>query len=403
MLDFFRRLLEDDSLSPHGICLLWRPELIWAHALSDLIIGLSYFSIPLVLASFVMRRPDVRFNWVLWAFAAFILACGTTHFLSIWTIWHPDYAIEAGVKMLTAVISLATACVLWPLLPKAVAVPSQEQLQQVNRMLMARVAERDEALDALRRADTERDKAEAMLRQSQRMEAIGKLSGGVAHDVNNMLNIVVANLERVERQLPKGSMLLDPVNDAMTGAERAAAITHKLLAFARQQPLVAKRTSVNDLVQETLTISRPTIQGGITLETHLDDAIWPVHVDPSQLQNAILNLLFNARDAIPDSGTIAIRTSNVAAGTVEPSEHLDDQGEFIVIEIADTGIGMTPDVMQHVFEPFFTTKPFGLGTGLGLSQVVGFVRQSGGDAILSSIFGDGTRVRIYLPRSVAPL
>src|SRR3954454_12439725 len=149
MFDAIRRFLEADSLSPHGICLLWRPELIWTHAISDAVIGLAYFSIPIALASLVSRRRDVAFTWVFWAFAFFILACGTTHFFSIWTLWFPDYGAEALIKAVTAA-SIATAIALWPLLPKALALPSPAQLRLANEGLEQRIRERDEALEALR-------------------------------------------------------------------------------------------------------------------------------------------------------------------------------------------------------------------------------------------------------------
>jgi hypothetical protein len=163
MLDFIRAFLDGDSLSPHGICLLWRPELIWTHVVADTLIGLAYFSIPIVLAVFVSKRRDVAFGWVFWCFAAFILACGTTHFFSIWTLWNPDYALEAVIKAATAGISVVTAAALWPLLPRALALPSPAQLKAANDALVLTLAERDAALEALHRETAERLRAEDML------------------------------------------------------------------------------------------------------------------------------------------------------------------------------------------------------------------------------------------------
>ena len=395
MLAFLKELLGTDHLSPHGICLTWRPELIWTNAVSDAVIGLAYFSIPAVLAVFVSKRRDVAFGWVFWFFAAFILACGTTHFMSIWTLWVPDYGLEGLIKAFTAVVSLGTAVALWPLLPKALALPSPEQLRRANEALEARVAERDRAMAALAEAHIEREKVEDMLRQSQKMEAIGQFSGGMAHDFNNLLGIIIANLDRLDRRLPAEDPNHRSVLDALDASGRAATLVQKLLAFSRKQPLLPTRVDLNVLVEDMMPLLGGVLQ---TCQIVLDlRASGAVHVDANQLENGLLNLAVNARDAMPEGGVVTLRTRHqiVESGSLDALP----AGAYVVLEVEDNGRGMPPSVTEHAFEPFFTTKPVGLGTGLGLSQVFGFVTQSGGTVRLWSREGLGTRVTLYLPRA----
>jgi len=397
MLDFVARLFDDaGALSPHGICLLWRPELIWTHVTSDAVIGVAYLSIPLAIAWFVSKRPDVAFGWVFWCFVTFILACGTTHFLSIVTLWFPIYGIEAVVKVITALASIATALALWPLLPRALAFPSHSELRAANAALAKRVNERDRALEALERATAERQYAEEMLRQSQKMEALGQLTGGVAHDFNNMLCVVLANLERVERKLPADSELLQPLRNALAGAERAGGVTRQLLAFARKQPLEPRKVEVAALIDGVSGLLEGALGSRIELRTRVESSLWPVMVDPNQLENAILNLAVNARDALSGGeGSVTISARNLPACEMHG---MRNESDGVLIEVEDDGAGMTTDVLERAFDPFFTTKPEGHGTGLGLSQVFGFVRQSGGDVTIESARGTGTRVMLFLPR-----
>lgn len=392
MLDYIRGLLNSERLAPHGYCLLWEPGLIWTHVASDALIGTAYFSIPVALAYFLTKRRDVHFSWVVWMFATFIMACGVTHFFAIWTLWNPDYGPEALVKAGTAAVSVFTAIALWPLLPKAIALPSPAQLQRANEDLILRIAERDAALDALRLETQERLRAEDMLRQAQKMEAVGQLSGGIAHDFNNMLTIVLANLEKAKRLTTENDQLQRSLAHAITGAERCAELTDRLLSFARKQPLQAGQHDPNDIIGGMKMLLERTLGGNIQLETSLGQSVWPVVVDRNQMENAVLNLVVNARQAMPDGGTLRIVTRNVV-----DEGPLDGAG--VCIEVEDTGVGMSEDVKARAFEPFFTTKAVGEGTGLGLSQVYGFITQSKGHVDIESRVGQGTQVRIYLPRA----
>jgi signal transduction histidine kinase len=397
MFETLTGLLDRNGLSPHGICLLWRPELIWTHVASDAIIALAYFTIPVALGVFVTRRRDIVFGWMFWAFAVFILACGTTHLLEIWTLWVPDYALEGAVKVITAAASIVTAILLWVLLPRALALPSPAQLRSANAALEARIRERDAALDALREAYAERDRAEEMLRQTQKMEAIGSLTGGVAHDFNNLLGVVISNLDRIERFLPAESGAQRSLRGAMDGAERAAVLVQKMLAFARRQPLQAAPVEPNRLIHDLGELLRGALDTVEPPVLDLAPDLWSIRVDANQLENALLNLSVNARDAMAGSGRAVIRSRNVPAAEAARIPGLEAV-DYVAIGVEDSGTGMSAEVMARAFEPFFTTKAVGQGTGLGLSQVFGFTKQSGGHAEIVSRPGLGTTVWLYLPR-----
>ena len=280
----------------------------------------------------------------------------------------------------------------------AILVWRQRRFEEVrNADLELAVTERTAEL----RAEMEqREETEAKLRQAQKMEAIGQLTGGIAHDFNNMLSVVIGGIELAQRRLASGGAKAGKhLEQAMEGANRAAALTKRLLAFARSEPLLPSATDPNELLGGMSDLIERTIGDTITVEFDVNDAVWPIFVDPYQLENAILNLAVNARDAMPDGGTLRIKTGNVMLddGEIEGVSG----GEHIRISVSDTGVGMTRDVIDRAFEPFFTTKPTGKGTGLGLSQIFGFVRQSRGAVTVESDVGSGTTVSIFLPRSAS--
>ncbi|MCQ8241861.1 PAS domain-containing protein [Rhizosaccharibacter radicis] len=241
---------------------------------------------------------------------------------------------------------------------------------------------------------------EEQLRQSQKMEAVGQLTGGIAHDFNNLLTGVIGALELLERNIERGRLSEAPrfIAAAQGGAQRAAALTHRLLAFSRRQTLDPRPTDVNRLVEGMEELIRRTTGPGVDLVVRPAPALWPALVDPNQLENALLNLCINARDAMPDGGRIAVETAPEAVGESDAAARGVRPGEYVRLRVSDTGTGMTPEVMANAFDPFFTTKPLGQGTGLGLSMIYGFARQSGGHVRILSEVGQGTTMEILLPR-----
>jgi PAS domain S-box-containing protein len=272
-------------------------------------------------------------------------------------------------------------------------------------------AERDRAIAMLRTLNDELEqrvtdrtsellRAEEALRQSQKMEAVGQLTGGLAHDFNNLLAGISGSLELIGMRLAQGRH--NDVERYMAAAQgatrRAAALTHRLLAFSRRQTLDPKPINVNRLVAGMEELVRRTVGPSVELEVVGAAGLWPALVDPSQLENALLNLCINARDAMPDGGRITIETANKWIDRHGAQTHDLPEGQYLSLCVTDTGTGMSPEIIERVFEPFFTTKPLGEGTGLGLSMIYGFAQQSGGQVRIYSEVGEGTTVCIYLPR-----
>ncbi len=528
---FFEWLFNPAGLTPHGFCLLWQPELIVLHAGADIATGLAYFSIPLALAVFAGRRPDLVYRPVAWLFIAFILLCGTTHFVEVATLWIPAYAFHGVVKAATAMVSVGTAVALWLLMPRLLALPSRAQLGEANAALQAANAalvesqahyrasfaqspvpmhildsdgnitdvseswielfgysradvigrhvrdfaapgarhwvDEDRAvlmrkgeirdverrfrradgsvvealvscrverrgaemglicvvqdITARRRTEAALHAAEERLRHSNKMEAIGQLTGGMAHDFNNMLQGVGGCLDMMERRIAQGraqevSRYLPPARQAI---DRAANLTSRMLAFARRQALQPQLVDPDELVRGMEELIRRTIGPGIELTLELHDGAWLIMCDPNQLESAVLNVSINARDAMPAGGHLRIATADHIVGAAEVSAlgavgtagtaprggggaemATDDAapGRYVAISVSDTGSGMSVATMERMFDPFFTTKPIGQGSGLGLSQLYGFVRQSGGFVRVSSTLGQGTTITLYMPR-----
>ena len=280
-----------------------------------------------------------------------------------------------------------------------------QALRELNDTLEERVTERTQALaeanDQLQREMIERERIEDTLRHAQKMEAVGQLTGGIAHDFNNMLTGIIASLDLAKRYIAAGrSDEIGRFTDAaVASAQRAAALTHRLLAFSRRQALDRKPLDPNALVISLQELFSRTKGSHIDLKVELGKDIWAVNTDTGQLESALLNLIINACDAMPEGGTLVVKTANsyLDASHLSTLEAVKS-GEYVLLEVCDNGSGMSPDILAKAFDPFFTTKPVGQGTGLGLSMIYGFARQSGGHVTISSEIDNGTCVRLYLPR-----
>jgi signal transduction histidine kinase len=281
---------------------------------------------------------------------------------------------------------------------------AEARLRSLNETLEARVQERTAELAAANRQllsqIEEKEKVESTLRQMQRLEAIGQLTSGVAHDFNNLLTVVLGNIGFLERN---NSIVGDPklqqrLSHMRLAAERGAQLTSQLLAFSRRQRLEPKPFGVNEALENMHNLLQSTLGGGVGINTVLRPGTWHALADPAQIELVVLNLVINARDAMEDRGNVTIETANAKVGPPERPEE-PPAGDYVMIAVTDTGSGMTKEVLAKAFEPFFTTKEIGKGSGLGLSQVLGFAKQSGGGIRIETRVGEGTSVKVYLPRA----
>lgn len=279
---------------------------------------------------------------------------------------------------------------------------AEADLRRLNETLEARVHERTAELAATNRQliaqIEEREKVESTLRQMQRLEAIGQLTSGVAHDFNNLLTVVLGNIGFIERSVAHDPKLKQRLSHMRLAAERGATLTSQLLAFSRRQRLEPEPFDLNKAVGNMNDLLQSTLGGGIAINTVFGSGLWPALADPHQIELVVLNLVINARDAMQDRGTVTIETANAKIGPPEKPEE-PPAGDYVMIAVTDTGSGMTKEVLAKAFEPFFTTKEIGKGSGLGLSQVLGFAKQSGGGMRIETRVGEGTSVKIYLPRA----
>jgi signal transduction histidine kinase len=271
---------------------------------------------------------------------------------------------------------------------------------QLGAEIYRRAQQLQEANDRLRLANEKLASSQAALHQAQKMEAVGQLTGGVAHDFNNLLTVIIGNLDFLDSEAASNPRLRKLTATIRRSAERGARLTTQLLAFSRRQPLRPETCNLNALIIDFDILIKRAVGETVAVRSDLHPGLWPCNIDPAQFEAGMLNLIVNARDAMPTGGTLSITTRNIAIAADDPA-FADDiaPGQYVVVAIADTGIGMKPETLERAFEPFYTTKEVGKGSGLGLSQLYGFVRQSGGTARIASKIGGGTTVTIYLPKT----
>jgi C4-dicarboxylate-specific signal transduction histidine kinase len=415
MSDFVSRLFASDFM-PHGVCFLWNPEILWLHAISDVIITASYYLIPIALVYFVRKRADLPFHWMFLMFGLFIFGCGTTHLMEVWTLWHGTYRLAGVIKAITAAASVVTAVLLVRLLPDALALPSPAQLRDANDALRhahdeleRRVQERTAELAASnaelraemerrQRADEERRQAQGALSKAQRelahmarVTTMGELAASIAHEVNQPLSAVVTNanacLRWMAAQPPKLEEARDSVSRILRDGHRAADVITRIRSLLKKSEPEVTPQNVNDLLREVIVLLQDALTRhhvGATLDLAPD--LKAVMGDRVQLQQVILNLVMNGVEAM---GDVADRPRNLLIAT-RPADH-----GGVAVTVRDSGVGIDPAVFEKLFDPFFTTKPEGMGMGLSVSRAI--VQRHGGRLWASMNDGPGTTFHVALP------
>jgi signal transduction histidine kinase/CheY-like chemotaxis protein len=397
---------EMSTLSSQGTCLQWQPGSIWFDVTSEAVLGCAFAAMAFVIAIFVWRRHGDMlrvFVALLAGLSVFALLGAVNCGLSIVTLWTPVAGAAAVVKGLLALMSVMISVPLLIGLPRLLTISTRVQLQQAYAALEEETKQRRKA-EAMVRRFQEMEATEAQVRQAQKMEAVGQLTGGVAHDFNNILTVITGSIEMLSDGVKDRPLLAQITAMIGAAATRGADLTRHLLAFARQQPLQPRSTDINALLVDVAGLLRPTLGAQIEIEAMLANDAAPVLIDASQLSTAILNLALNARDAMPEGGKLTLETKNVVLDADYAALNNEVQpGNYVMIAVSDTGEGIPGPLLDKVFEPFFTTKGIGKGSGLGLSMVYGFVKQSNGHIKIYSEEGHGTTVKLYLPQaSCAP-
>jgi signal transduction histidine kinase/CheY-like chemotaxis protein len=410
MPSYLERLFSSNGFMPHGMCYLWQPDILALQVIADSAIALAYLSIPFTLVYFVRRRKDLQFNGIFMCFAVFIIACGTTHLMEIWTIWEPVYWLSGAVKALTALASVPTAILLVRLVPQALRIPSPAALQRANSSLALEINERKRAEAEIRRINDvlearvvertrEIEAAYQSLRQTQeasiqheRLRALGRMASGIAHDINNALTPATlytqSLLDHDTGLTPKARGDLAVIQQAIDDVTQTVT---RIKEFYRGRDANAVRApiDVKVLLEQVVELSRarwadmPQKRGiVIDVATEHGARVLPILGVQGEIRDALMNLVFNAVDAMPEGGTLTLRSHG--------AHH------HVTVEVCDTGIGMSDEVRARCLDPFFTTKGE-RGTGLGLAMVYGMAERHGAVLEIDSEPGAGTVVRLVFP------
>ncbi|MEH2115757.1 sensor histidine kinase [Nostoc sp.] len=428
MLELLQNFLTESSFIPHGHCYLWKPNLVWLNIISDSLIALVYYSIPIILIYFVHKRKDFPFKWILLLFGAFIVSCGTTHVMDVWTLWHPTYWLSSFIKFITAIISLYTAIALLPIIPQAIALPSPAQLETANCQLKLTLKELENT--------------QSQLIQTEKMSSLGQLVAGIAHEINNPVNFIDGNIVIINEYIinllnlitlsqechsPLGAEIQTYIEEIdlgfikedlpkilfsmKMGTQRISNLVLSLRNFSRLDEAEKKAVDIHEGLDSTLLILQNRLEGE---GNHPDIQVIKkygnlpqVECYAGQLNQAFMNILNNSIDTLIESivgcNLLAVNvktTGNQQLINNNPqiricTEVLDTNK--VIIRIADNGCGMTEAVKQKIFDPFFTTKPVGSGTGLGMSISYQIINKHGGQLKCISAPLQGTEFIIEIP------
>ena len=416
MKELLEKLFSSDFM-PHGYCYLWNPGLVWLHVVSDALIALAYFSIPVTLIYFIRKRRDLPFNWMFVSFGIFILACGATHTMEVWTLWHGTYWLSGAIKAVTAMASLPTAILLVQLVPRALALPSPDamkleiaerkrtgqtlhqaknelelnvlertaELRKANEDLVAEIAQREQAEEDLRHAQAE-------LAHVIRVATVGETTASIAHEVNQPLSAVVINGGACLRWLARDPPNLDEAREAarciVRNGKRAGDVIARIRALATKTATPKQRMNMNEAIQEVVALARSELRrNNVTLRMELEDDLSPVLGDRVQLQQVVLNLVMNGVEAM---STVGERPRELVIRTQK------DEADQVRVAVQDSGMGLDPQSRERIFDAFYTTKDEGMGVGLSISRSI--VQNHGGRLWAVANDGPGTTFQFTVPK-----